>query len=199
MKQLVLATHNKHKAEELQALLDGTDIEILTLDNFPHVGDIEEDHDTLEGNALKKARAVLQLTSLPSLADDTGLEVFSLNGEPGVYSARYAGPNATYADNVRRLLLKMDGMPAHSRAAQFRSVLAFVTPEGIERVVEGVCSGEIINHPRGTGGFGYDPVFLPSGHRQTFAEMRMDAKNTVSHRAKALEGIRSVLLSYFNS
>ncbi|MDL1891302.1 RdgB/HAM1 family non-canonical purine NTP pyrophosphatase [Sphingobacteriales bacterium CHB3] len=198
MKRLVLATHNKHKAEELQLLLDGTDIEILTLDSFPQVGDIEEDHDTLQGNALKKARHVLQLTSLPSLADDTGLEVFSLNGEPGVYSARYAGPNATYADNVKKLLLKMNGMPAHSRGAQFRSVLAFVTPEGFERVVEGVCNGEIIDHPRGTGGFGYDPVFLPSGHRQTFAEMSMDVKNTLSHRAKALHGIKGVLLSYFN-
>ncbi|MEK7671369.1 MAG: non-canonical purine NTP pyrophosphatase, partial [Bacteroidota bacterium] len=124
MKQLLLATHNKHKAEELQYMLSGTDIEVLTLDAFPQVKDLVEDQDTLEGNALKKAREVFRLTSLPSLADDTGLEVHYLYGEPGVYSARYAGPNASYADNVKRLLKAMKGVPSRRRGARFRSVLA---------------------------------------------------------------------------
>lgn len=197
MKQLVLATHNKHKAEELRAMLKGADIEVLTLDIFPHIREIEEDADTLQGNALKKARAVYTLTSLPSLADDTGLDVFTLNGEPGVYSARYAGPNATYAENVRKLLRTLNGVPANRRGARFRCVLAFVAPGDVEHVVEGVCDGAIVEAPRGTGGFGYDPVFLPDGYRQTFAEMSLELKNTLSHRARALQQIRGALLDYF--
>jgi len=199
MNQLVLATHNKHKAEELQYMLSGTDIEVLTLDAFPQVKDLVEDQDTLEGNALKKAREVFRLTSLPSLADDTGLEVHYLYGEPGVYSARYAGPNASYADNVKRLLKAMKGVPPRRRGARFRSVLAFVAPNNIEKLVEGICCGVITEEPRGGSGFGYDPIFLPAGYQQTFAEMGMELKNALSHRAKALQLMESLLLEYFRS
>jgi XTP/dITP diphosphohydrolase len=198
MKQLVLATHNPHKAEELQSLLVGTDIHILSLDSFPHVGDIVEDDDTLEGNATKKAEEVFRLTSLPSLADDTGLEVDYLKGAPGVYSARFAGVNATYADNVRKLLEELRGIPSAERKARFRCVLAFVSP-AMKKNVEGVCSGVIIEEPRGTGGFGYDPIFLPTGYDQTFAEMSMDLKNSLSHRARAFHGMREFLVAYFKS
>jgi XTP/dITP diphosphohydrolase len=196
MKQLVLATHNKHKVEELQAMLVGTSIKVLTLDSFPHVGDIVEDEETLEGNALKKAREVFRATSLPSLADDTGLEVHFLYDSPGVYSSRFSGPNATYAENVKKLLSALQSVPSRRRGARFRSVLAFVAP-GTEEVAEGICPGVITEEPRGTDGFGYDPVFLPSGFNQTFAEMSLDLKNSISHRGRALQKMRPLLLEYF--
>ncbi len=196
MNQLVLATHNKHKAEELQLLLAGIGMEILTLDTFPQVGNIHEDGETLEANALKKAKEVFRLTSLPALGDDTGLEVHYLNEAPGVFSARYAGPTASYSDNVKKLLAAMKGVPPRRRAARFRCVLAFVTP-GVEKVVEGICRGTITEAPHGSGGFGYDSVFLPTGYDQTFAEMSIGVKNTLSHRALALQKIKSILLGHF--
>ena len=198
MKQLVLATHNKHKIEELQSMLGGTEIEILTLDKFPNVGELVEDQDTIEGNALKKARKIFRVTSKPSLADDTGLEVHYLYDAPGVVSARYAGPTASYSDNVTKLLAAMKGVPPRRRAARFRCVLAFVAP-GIEKMVEGICRGTITEAPRGSGGFGYDSVFLPAGCDQTFAAMSMELKNTLSHRALALQKMKDVLMEYFNS
>lgn len=196
MNQLVLATHNRHKAEELTALLRGTPIEVLTLDAFPHIKDIVEDQQTLEGNALKKAREVFRQTGLPSLADDTGLEVVALDGAPGVFSARYAGNNATYEDNCKKLLAALNGV--RQRDARFRCVLAVVAPHRDEQIVEGICPGSIIETPRGTNGFGYDPLFLPHGSRQTLAEMSMEQKNTLSHRAQALRVMQNVLLEYFN-
>ncbi len=196
MKKLVLATHNKHKAEEIGLLLAGTGIEILTLDTFPQVGEIQEDGETLKANAVKKAQEVFRLTSTPSLGDDTGLEVHYLNEAPGVFSARYAGPSATYADNVRKLLAAMKGVPPRRRAARFRCVLAFVAP-GVERTVEGICHGVITEVPRGSGGFGYDSIFIPAGYDQTFAEMSMEVKNTLSHRALALQQMKSVLIEHF--
>ncbi len=194
--RLVLATHNKHKAEELQSMLRGSGIEVLTLDSFPDIGEIDEDRDTLEGNAMKKAKEVFRATGLPSLADDTGLEVEALNGSPGVYSARYAGPGATYADNVKKLLAALQGVGTTNRRACFRSVLAFVAPQ-FEHLAEGKCTGQIIEAARGAGGFGYDPVFLPDGYDQTFAEMPMDVKNSLSHRARSLQSMLPVLLGYF--
>ncbi len=188
--KLILATHNKHKAEEFQAMLEDLGVEVLTLDAFPQVGEIVEDAETLEGNALKKAREVFNLTGVPSMADDTGLEVFYLNKAPGVYSSRYAGPDATYADNCRKLLASMKGVPPRRRAAQFRCVLALVAP-GIDPILEeGICRGVITESPRGEGGFGYDPLFLPDGHDQTFAEMPLEVKNGISHRGQALRKMK---------
>jgi XTP/dITP diphosphohydrolase len=195
--QLVLGTHNKDKGEEFKSLLGGLDVEILTLEQFPHIGEIVEDSETLEGNAQKKAEEVFRMTHLPTLADDSGLEVHYLNDEPGVYSSRYAGPDATYQDNCKKLLSNLRGVPPRRRAARFRCVLCFIAPGNVRSLAEGICNGVIIESPRGTTGFGYDPVFLPGGYSKTLAEMTPSEKNLLSHRAKAIETIKPALTSYF--
>lgn len=172
---------------------------MLTLEVFPSIGPTEEDEPTLEGNALKKAREVFAKSGLPSVADDTGLEVYYLNGEPGVFSSRYSGPGATYDSNCRKLLDSLRGVPPWRRGARFRCVLAFVAPWDVVRIAEGVCEGKIIETKRGTGGFGYDPLFLPVGSGQTFAEMDPPTKNRISHRGKALEALKTELLEYFKT
>jgi XTP/dITP diphosphohydrolase len=193
MKTLLIATRNRDKAREFQEMLGDLDVIIKTLDDFQQVGEIDEDADTLEGNALKKAREAYRLTGVPSVADDTGLEVGYLNGEPGVYSARYAGPGATYDDNCAKLLRHLRGVPPRRRNARFRCVIAFIPNEGTTRLVDGVCRGVITETPKGQNGFGYDPVFLPIGHGSTFGEMTLEEKNTVSHRARAIAELRRVL------
>ncbi len=197
MKQLVLATNNKHKVEELKVMLEGLPVEILTLDAFPGLSPVEEDVDTLEGNALKKAREIHRVTKLPALADDSGLEVGYLNGAPGVHTSRFAGENASYEDNWKKLLHDMLGVPARRRNARFRCVLAFVAP-GTEQTVEGICAGRIVESSRGRNGFGYDPVFQPNGHSVTFAEMSDDLKNSLSHRGHATESMKPILHHYFS-
>ncbi len=196
MKQLVLATRNQHKVRELQNLLGGFDLKILTMEDFPSIGEVVEDQDTIEGNAWKKAQEVFRQANLPTLADDTGLEVYYLNGAPGVFSARYAGPKASYHDNCKKLLSAMRGVPARRRNAQFRCVLAFAATD-VDRIVEGTVFGSIIETPRGSAGFGYDPIFLPAGHSETLAEMSFAKKNEVSHRALALQAMKPILLEYF--
>jgi XTP/dITP diphosphohydrolase len=197
MKQLVIATHNRDKAREITALLSDIGVDVLTLDAFPQIGPIVEDADTLEGNALLKAAAVHRATGLPSLGDDTGLEVHSLYGEPGVFSSRYSGEHATYAENVAKLLAELKHFPPRRRGARFRCVIAFAAP-GIEpRTVEGVCRGTILEKPRGTGGFGYDPVFLPEGFDVTLAEMDLDVKNSISHRGRAVGKMLPILREFF--
>lgn len=193
MKQLLLATHNRDKAKEFQAMFADQEIEVITLDAFPHIGETVEDGETLEENALKKAREAHAVAGIPVMADDTGLEVFYLNKAPGVYSARYAGPDATYEDNVKKLLQAMRGVPPRRRDAQFRCVLALVGWAEREIVVEGVCPGVITEKPRGTKGFGYDPIFLPVGQDKTFAEMDPSLKNSVSHRGNALRNMVEVM------
>lgn len=197
MKQLVLATHNRDKVREISALLSDLGVEVFSLDAFPQIGPIAEDSGTLEGNALLKANAVARATGLPALGDDTGLEVHSLYGEPGVYSSRYSGAHATYAENVSKLIASMKSFPPRRRAARFRCSLAFVAPGIGPRTVEGVCRGSILEKPRGTGGFGYDPVFLPNGFDRTLAEMDLSLKNTLSHRALAMQGMLPILREYF--
>jgi XTP/dITP diphosphohydrolase len=199
MHTLVLATRNKDKITELTRMLDGMPLDIRTLDNFPSIGELVEDADTLEGNALRKAHAVFRTTGLPSLADDSGLEVGYLIGAPGVHSSRYAGPGATYADNCTKLLRSMRGVPARRRGARFRCVLALVGPESVEHLAEGSIEGRIIEEPRGRNGFGYDPLFVPKGYTQTFAEMESSLKNTLSHRAQALTKMREILGQYFRA
>ncbi|HCV43726.1 MAG TPA: non-canonical purine NTP pyrophosphatase, RdgB/HAM1 family [Bacteroidetes bacterium] len=199
MKQLVLATNNKHKAGEFQSLMSDLGVEILTLDQFPQIGEIVEDADTLEGNAEKKAAEVFRATHLPTLADDSGLEVHYLNMEPGVFSSRYAGPGATYADNCNKLLVNLRGVPPRRRAARFRCVLCFLARDDGRSVEEGVCRGVIIESPRGNNGFGYDPIFLPDGSSRTLAEMSSIEKNSLSHRAGAVRLIRPHLISYFQT
>ena len=196
MKQLVLATNNKHKAEEFRSLLSGLGVEIISLDRFPGVGEIMEDAPTLEGNAKKKGQEVFQVAGLPTLAD-SGLEVYYLNGEPGVYSSRYSGPGATYESNCKKLLMALKGLPPRRRAARFRCVLHFVAPGGVQTTVDGVCKGTIIESPRGNNGFGYDPLFQPEGNTKTLAELTAIEKNSLSHRARPCQNITPFLLSYF--
>jgi len=196
MKQLVLATHNPHKIQEIKAIMEDPGLEILTATDFPTIPPLHEDGSTLEENALKKARTVFQATKLPTLADDSGLEVFYLAKRPGVLSARYAGPQASYADNNRKLLNELKGVPPRRRNAQFRCVIAFVTKNG-EQTIEGVTEGMIIEAPRGSSGFGYDPIFQPVGHDETYAEMSSWLKNGISHRARALERVKPLLRDYF--
>lgn len=186
MDKLVLASRNKNKIEEMKSLVAGLGIEIYSALDFPELEEVEEDLPTLEGNALKKARYVHQKTGLPALSDDTGLEVIALNGAPGVYSARYAGEKATYQENVLKLLREMSDKL--NRNAQFRTVVALVSESG-EETFEGICEGEITDEQRGEKGFGYDPVFLPKGFNQTFAELDYITKNEISHRGKAIQKV----------
>lgn len=196
-KTLVLATHNKHKQEEMISILSKLSIRVLGLDQFPEIGDIEETGGTLEENAFIKARTVFEKTGLPSLADDTGLEVDALQGAPGVYSARYAGKNATFLDNVNKMLTELNGVPNSERTAKFRTVLALVDNE-TEQCEEGVVLGEILNEIRGDDGFGYDPIFKPIDSHLSFAEMKSTEKNKMSHRARALEKMKPILMTHFN-
>ena len=192
MNKLVLASRNKNKIEEMKALVADLGIEVYSALDFPELEEVDEDQPTLEGNALKKARYVYQQTGLPSLSDDTGLEVEVLDGAPGVYSARYAGEKVTYQDNVLKLLREMTGKA--NRSAQFRTVVALVSEEG-EDTFEVVCKGEIIKEQKGDKGFGYDPVFLPEGFDQTFAELDASVKNEISHRGRAIQKFISFLKS----
>ncbi|HEX2699226.1 MAG TPA: RdgB/HAM1 family non-canonical purine NTP pyrophosphatase [Acidimicrobiales bacterium] len=186
--RLVVATANPDKVAEIAAVLDPVEL----APRPPSVDEIVEDGETLEDNARLKARAIVAATGEPAVADDTGLEVSALDGAPGVYSARYAGPGATYADNVTALLQAMDGRA--DRSARFRTVAMVCFPDGRDLVAEGVVDGEITVAPRGTGGFGYDPVFAPAGSGgRTFAEMTSAEKNAVSHRGRAFRALAALL------
>lgn len=195
--KIVLATGNRDKVRELRHALDGLDIEILTRDDFPAVPETIEDGNTLDENALKKARELCAATGLAAVADDTGLEVDAIGGEPGVYSSRFAGPGATYADNVRLLLERMEGVPEKDRSARFRCVIALCEPTGAEVLVEGVCEGRILIEARGEGGFGYDPVFFVPSFGRTFAEMSVAEKDGISHRGRAMAKMRKLLEERF--
>ncbi len=178
-----LASGNKHKIEELRQVLAPLGIDLKSVLDFSDAEEVDEDQPDLEGNAMKKASFWHRKTGLPSLADDTGLEVDALGGAPGVYSARYAGEKATYDDNVNKLLSELEGKK--DRSAQFRTVVAYVT-EDEEQIFEGICRGEIIQEKKGDKGFGYDPVFMPDGYEKTFAELSSTEKNKISHRGIAV-------------
>lgn len=182
-RRLYISTKNRDKLRELAAIF-GSDVEL----HHPVADDpdVEETGDTLWENALLKARAGFERSGMPTIADDTGLEVDALGGEPGVYSSRYAGEDATYEDNVRKLLRELENVPADERTARFRTVIAYVNGDGFEKRFDGTVQGQILDERRGEGGFGYDPVFLPDEARETFAQMDDDAKNAISHRGRAL-------------
>jgi len=192
MTKLILATRNKHKAQELQTLLGDLNLEILTLNDVSPELILREDGNTFEANALQKASTVYNHTKLLTLADDSGLEVFFLNGRPGVFSARYAGVNATDEMNNRKLLMEMRAVAPRRRRAQFRSVLALVG-KSIKELTEGICTGMLGETPRGTNGFGYDPIFIPAGFTKTYAELNAEEKNLISHRARSLAKMKEVL------
>jgi XTP/dITP diphosphohydrolase len=191
--ELVLATRNRHKADELIALLGDRGITIRTLDEFPDAPDVIEDGETCEANAAKKARAIAEFTSLPAVADDTGLEVDALGGRPGVYAARYAGEEATYEDNCRKLLRELTGVPHERRTARFLTVAAIALPSGQVRMAQGTLDGMIAEEANGTLGFGYDPVFFVPELGKTLAQLSADQKNRISHRAKAFTQAKDLL------
>ena len=182
-KKLVFATNNAHKLEEIAAIL-GEKIELLSLKDIECTADIPETADTLEGNATQKAEYIYQQYGLDCFADDTGLEVEALDGAPGVFSARYAGEGHNSEDNMQKLLQNLQGVT--NRKAQFRTVICLIWNDK-KYLFEGICKGEIIEEKRGSAGFGYDPIFVPEGYDQTFAELGNDIKNSISHRAKAVE------------
>jgi len=182
--KFVIATRNAHKLEEIRAIFNTNGLEVCSALDFPEIPDTLEDRDTLEGNAIKKAQELCDATGLMSLADDSGLEVEALNGAPGIYSARYAGEPCSYSDNNAKLLRELDGKD--NRRARFRTVIALVRPGEEPRTVEGKCEGVIIDELRGEHGFGYDPLFVPDGCTETFAELSSEVKNKISHRALAL-------------
>lgn len=194
---LLIATRNPHKLQEIEACFTFGNLDLESALDYPDLPDVVEDGDTLEANALKKATELATQTGRWALADDTGLEVDALGGAPGVYAARYAGENVTYADNVAKLLNEMANQSV--RTARFRTVVALSDPAGQAHWVEGVCNGTILDHERGDGGFGYDPVFLPDGHIATFAEMDTDTKNGISHRGRALQAAKTAWQTILNS
>lgn len=181
MKKIVFATNNKHKLEEIRKITNGT-LQILSLSDIHCTEEIEENGVTLEENALLKARFVKEKYGYDCFADDTGLEVEALDGAPGVYSARYVGEACNPVDNMRKLLTVLQGV--ENRNARFRTVIALLI-DGEEHLFEGIVKGKIIEEKRGKAGFGYDPVFMPDGYKQTFAELGNEVKNQISHRALA--------------
>lgn len=193
IQELVLATRNRHKGEELAALLGGLGIRIRTLEEFPDAPDVVEDGETCEANAVKKATTIARATGLPAVADDTGLEVDALGGRPGVYAARYAGENATYEDNCRKLLQELQGIPRERRTARFITVAALALPGTGVRVAHGTLEGMIAEEPSGTLGFGYDPVFVVPEVGKTLAQVPPHEKNRISHRARAFAQMREIL------
>lgn len=189
---LILASRNEHKIQELRETLSQMNIELKSALDFPELSEVEEDQPNLQGNALKKARYVFEETGLPALSDDTGLEVDALDGRPGVYSARYAGEDASYQDNVDKLLAELARVDSKDRTAQFRTVVALVTEQSTH-FFEGICRGVILTEQRGDQGFGYDPVFQPKGYQETFAELDSNIKNQISHRGLAIEKLKRFL------
>jgi XTP/dITP diphosphohydrolase len=189
--QYVIASANRDKAAEMRRVLTPL-LDADLLDRPTDIPDVEETGDTLEENALLKARAVMEATGLPAIADDTGLEVVALGGAPGVYTARFAGEGASYADNVAKILRDLNGVA--DRRARFRAVAAVAFPDGRVLIAEGAMDGEISADPRGENGFGYDPVFIPAeGDGRTFAEMSSDEKHATSHRGRSLRALAQLL------
>ncbi len=189
--KLVFATNNKDKVKEIKALL-GDNIELLSLKDIGCTEDIEETENTLEGNAKLKVDYVTRKYGVNCFADDTGLEVEALNGAPGVYSARYAGKNVTYEDNVQKMLKEMRGRT--NRKAQFRTVIALNLNKE-QYLFEGICEGEILESTKGSSGFGYDPIFKPKGFNESFAEMSLTQKGKISHRGLAMKKLVDFLYS----
>ena len=194
--KLIIATHNQDKALELIESFSGQGITIYTLNDFPEIGEIVEDGNSLEENALIKARTAYRYTGIASIGDDSGLFVDALNGEPGIFSARYAGEICTYADNINKLLNEMSAVCVEDRAAKFITAMSYVDNK-TELTVEGSVQGSILNSPKGNGGFGYDAIFYIKEREKTFAEMTLDEKNKISHRAKAITNMIKLLQSRY--
>jgi len=190
--KLIIATKNNGKLKEIKESLDDSEIELLSLNDFPQISDIKETGNTFEENAWIKAKSVYDKTGICTLADDSGLEVDYLNGRPGVYSARYAGKNASDSDNRKKLLNELKGAAQHNRTARF--VCVMILYDGIKKnIFRGICEGTIAESERGNIGFGYDSLFIPEGFDQTFAELDIETKNKISHRVKVLKEVKKYL------
>ena len=183
--KVVIATHNRDKMKEIQGAISDLGWEVISLYDFPKIEEIEENGKTLEENALIKAREVFKKTGIATISDDTGLEVEALDGAPGVYTARYAGEDCSYSDNVKKLLKDMNKIPMPNRGAKFKTVMVF-KDENKELIVEGIVKGKISRESKGDDGFGYDPIFYVTEYDKTFAEMTMSEKNKISHRGNAI-------------
>lgn len=188
---IVLATRNKHKVSEFRSILNEHSIELRSLDDFGPIPEPVEDGETFDDNAYKKALHTAKILGIPAIADDSGLSVAALDGRPGVYSARYAGPNATDSDNCAKLLNEMADI--EDRRASFHCVISIAVPSGPALTYEGSCDGVILKEKRGDSGFGYDPLFFFEQYGKTFAELTMEEKNAVSHRGKALREFKDEL------
>lgn len=193
IQKIVIGTNNQHKAREISEILDSLAVELLTLEEFKNIEPVPEDAHTLRENAALKAIGFAKQTGLPTVADDSGLEVDALDGRPGVHSARYAGPDATYIQLCEKLLGEMKGVPESKRTARFRCCVCLADSEKVRLEVDGEVEGRIIFEMRGEHGFGYDPVFVPIGYNSTFAQMSPDMKNSISHRGVAFRRFREKL------
>ncbi len=193
--RVVIASRNAHKIDEMRRILAeaGLDIELVGLAEYPDMPEVEETGATFAANALLKAREIAAFTGLPAVADDSGLCVDALNGMPGILSARWAGQHGDDAANLRLVLAQIAHVPANRRGASFHCAAAIALPDGTERVVEGVLEGELVDAPRGSNGFGYDPIFVPLGDSRTTAEMSAAEKDSISHRGRALAALAPVL------
>ena len=190
---LVLATRNKKKLREIRELLADLDFNVLSVEDMAGVPEVEEDGDTFEENARKKAAEVARITKKLTLADDSGLEIDRLDGRPGIHSARFAGEDATDEDRNNKVLDLLKDVPEAERTARFRCVIAIVSPDGQEEIVAGTREGRIAFKPRGSAGFGYDPLFIIPAYEKTYAELGQEKKNQISHRALALKKAKELL------
>jgi non-canonical purine NTP pyrophosphatase (RdgB/HAM1 family) len=191
--RIVLASKNEGKIKEIKEIMTINGIEFLSYHDFDAWPDVNETKTTLKENAILKAEAITDFAGLPALADDSGLEVDILSGEPGVLSSRYAGPQSVTADNNARLLQELENTSFEERTARFRCVAVFAATDGTLLVAEGVCGGRITLEPKGSGGFGYDPLFVPDGYDKTIAELSPEEKNLISHRGKAFRLLKQKL------
>lgn len=197
MRELVIATKNRDKERELKELLKGMGVKVVSLNKYPDCPEVKEGASCFRENALRKARAVSKFTKRPALADDSGLETDALGGSPGVRSARFAGKNATYAQNNRKLLKMLKGKKMKERGAQFRCVVALCDYPKVIGLAEGKIRGRIAFSPKGKYGFGYDPVFIVPKYGKTFAQLKPKIKNKISHRARALKAAKILIIKYF--
>lgn len=196
MKELLIATGNRGKFAEIRELLKDTVEHFYSLDDFPEIPKVLEDGATFEENALKKGRSAARATGVPVIADDSGLEVDRLGGAPGVHSARFAGEDASDGENNEKLLKAIAHLPREQRTAAFRCVVALCLPDGTCHTFTGSLCGILLLEPRGSGGFGYDPLFLVPEQQKTLAELPSEVKNSISHRGKALAGLKKFLNGY---
>jgi XTP/dITP diphosphohydrolase len=194
--KLIAATRNKDKLREIKILLKGLPIKVFSLSDFKGVPKVGENGNTLEANAKKKALQVSCFLKRLAAADDSGIEIDALDGKPGVYSARFSGKGATYASNNEKVLKLLKNVPARKRKATFKCVVAIADNGKMVGLTEGTCRGRIIFEPRGKYGFGYDPIFIPDGYKETFAEMGIRKKNKISHRGKALFKAKEIIKRY---